>query len=575
MAPIDEAMSPIKRALMEIRELRAKVAALEGVRAEPIAIVGVGLRFPGGVRDLESFEKLLFAGVDAISEIPADRWSTATLYDADPDAPGRLITRHGGFLDDVDAFDADFFGVSPREAESMDPQQRLVLEVAWEGLENAGVSPTSLSETRAGVYLGAANNDYGRALFSDPNSIDVYHSTGNAYSVLAGRISYFLGLRGPSMAVDTACSSSLTALHLACQGLRLGECDLALAGGVNLILTPEMNINFTKARMMAPDGRCKVFDAAADGYVRSEGCGVVVLRKLSDALAKGDRTIAVIRGSAVNQDGRSNGLTAPNGPSQESVIRDALAAAKIEPECVGYVESHGTGTPLGDPIEIGALGAALCARRPADRPLVVGALKSNFGHTESAAGVAGVLKAAIALRRGEIPPNLHFRSGSPHIDWSRPILVPTGVTPFPAVDGRRIAGVSSFGFSGTNVHVVMEAPPPTPAPEAAPERPAHLLALSARSEPALRDLAALYRKRLADGEAVADLCHTANVGRSHFAHRLAVIGRDAKKSGRRARRRVERRRRCGARPLRRAVAAGRVPLHRAGRATRRNGPGAL
>ena len=407
-SPVDEPLTPVKRALLEIRDLRARLAEAETLRCEPIAIVGMGIRFPGGARDAESFAQLLWSGGDAVTEIPADRWSLDALYDADPDAPGKMTTRHGAFLEQVDQFDAEFFGISPREAASMDPQQRLMLEVSWEALEDAGHAPARLGGTRTGVYLGIANNDYGRALFAHPELIDAYFSTGNAYSVAAGRLSYFLGLHGPSIAVDTACSSSLVALHLACQGLRLGECDLALAGGVNLILTPELNINFSKARMMAPDGRCKTFDAAADGYVRGEGCAIVVLRRLADALADGDRILAVMRGSAVNQDGRSGGLTAPNGPAQEAVIRAALEIAEIDPGAIGYIEAHGTGTALGDPIEVGALGAVFGKRARSRAPLMIGSVKTNIGHLEAAAGIAGLIKVVLGLQRREIPPNLHF-----------------------------------------------------------------------------------------------------------------------------------------------------------------------
>ena len=337
------AVSPVKQALAEIRALRARLAEAESSRREPIAIVGMGMRFPGGVHDAEGFAELLWSARDAVTEIPPQRWLVDALYAEDPDQPGKMTTRHGAFLANVDQFDAEFFGISPREAASMDPQQRLILEVGWEALEDSGRSPMGLGGARVGVYLGIANNDYGRALFARPELIDAYFSTGNAYSVAAGRLSYHLGLQGPSLAIDTACSSSLVAVHLASQALRLGECDLALAGGVNLILTPEMNINFSKARMMAADGRCKTFDAAADGYVRGEGCALVVLRRLSDALADGDRVFAVIKGSAINQDGRSGGLTAPNGPAQEAVIRAALANAGVEASAVGYVETHGTG----------------------------------------------------------------------------------------------------------------------------------------------------------------------------------------------------------------------------------------
>jgi acyl transferase domain-containing protein len=524
----DEAVSPVKRALIEIRDLRARLARAEAAHSAPIAIVGMGLRFPGGATDAGAFAELLWNGTDAIGPIPADRWPVDALYAEDPDAPGKMITRRGGFLDGVDQFDADFFGISPREAASMDPQQRLLLEIAWEALESAGYSPAALAGTKAGVYLGICNSDYGRSLLSDTDLIDAYASSGNAFSVAAGRLSYFLGLQGPSMAVDTACSSSLVAVHLACQGLRLGECDLALAGGSNLILTPEMNISFSKARMMAPDGRCKTFDAAADGYVRGEGCAVIVLRRLADAVADGDRVLAVVRGSAVNQDGRSAGLTAPNGPAQEAVIRAALSAAALPATSVGYVEAHGTGTALGDPIEVGALAAVFGPGRDVRQPLAVGSVKTNIGHLEAAAGIAGVIKVILSLQRKQIPPHLHFRTGNPRIDWaSLPITVPIAPTPWPMIDGRRVAGVSSFGFSGCNAHVILEDAPPADAPAIDRQRPLNLLVLSASGRSALTEMARRYSSVLCDGEAVADVCYTASAGRSHFAERLAVVGAGA------------------------------------------------
>jgi acyl transferase domain-containing protein/SAM-dependent methyltransferase len=523
----NESVSPVKRALIEIRDLRAKLARAEAVRSEPIAIVGMALRFPGAT-DAETFANLLWSGTDAVGPIPTDRWPLDAFYADDPDAPGKMITRAGAFLENADQFDADFFGVAPREAVSMDPQQRMLLEVSWEALENAGRAPAALAGARAGVYLGMANGDYGRLVFARTDLIDAYASSGNAYSVAAGRLSYFLGLHGPSMAVDTACSSSLVALHLACQGLRLGECDLALSGGVNLILSPEMNICFSKARMMAPDGRCKTFDAAADGYVRGEGCAMLVLRRHSDAVADGDRILAVVRGSAVNQDGRSAGLTAPNGPAQEAVIRAALSVADVPAEAVGYVEAHGTGTALGDPIEVNALAAAYCAGRDSSRPLAIGSVKTNIGHLEAAAGVAGVCKVILALQRDEIPPHLHLQKKNPRINWeSLPITVPVAPTPWPETNGRRLAGVSSFGFSGCNAHVILEAAPPPAGPAhemAQPERPRHLLALSARDPASLTELARRHVAALSDAGEVADVCFTAGVGRSHFAERLAVVG---------------------------------------------------
>jgi acyl transferase domain-containing protein/SAM-dependent methyltransferase/acyl carrier protein len=526
------AMSPVKQALLEIRELRARLMRAEAAAPEPVAIVGMGLRFPGGAHDAESFARLLWSGIDAIGDIPADRWPTDTYFAGDPDAPGKMITRQGAFLDAVDQFDADFFGISPREAASMDPQQRLFLEIAWEALENAGQSPAALRGSNTGVYLGISNSDYGRALLGRPELIDAYAGTGSAYSIVAGRLSYFLGLQGPSIAIDTACSSSLVALHLACQALRHGECNMALAGGINLILSPEMNISFTKARMMAPDARCKTFDAAADGYGRGEGCGVVVLRRLSDALARHDRILAVVRGSAVNQDGRSNGLTAPNGPAQEAVIRAALAAAGVPAAAVGYVETHGTGTPLGDPIEVGALAAVFARGRDAAQPLALGSVKTNIGHLEAAAGIAGVIKAILSLQRREIPPNLHFRTGNPRIDWAAlPIVVPTAAMPWSSAGDRRIAGVSSFGFSGCNAHVVLEEALPLDgvAPAAQEQdRPLNLIALSARDRASLVSLARNYRSVLTDEVPIADACFTANAGRSHFAERAAFVGRSAR-----------------------------------------------
>ena len=522
--PPGDELTLVKRALLEIRDLRARLAAAESAAREPVAIIGTGLRFPGGVRDLEGLWDLLLSGRDAITEIPRARWDIDALYDEDADAPGKMFTRHGAFIEDTDRFDAEFFGISPREAESMDPQQRILLETAWHAFEDAGIAPSSLYGSKTGVFLGVCNNDYGRMLFAHPERIDPYFSPGNAGSVVSGRLSYFLGAHGPSVTVDTACSSSLVALHLAVQSLRSGECDLALAGGINLILSPEMNINFSKGRYMARDGRCKTFDAAADGYVRGEGCGVVVLRRLRDCSAT-DRMLAVVRGSAINQDGRSGGLTAPNGPAQEAVIRNALASAAVAPAQIAYVEAHGTGTPLGDPIEVQALGAVLSEGRDAARPLAIGSIKTNIGHLEAAAGVAGIFKVVLALQHHEIPPHLHLNAPSPHIDWAAfPIVVPTTATPLTPIGGRLLAGVSSFGFSGTNAHVILEEVP-APAPVAAPaaDRPQHVLALSARDAGGLSALAAAFAQRLQDAsEPLADICFTANTGRAHFAHRLSV-----------------------------------------------------
>jgi acyl transferase domain-containing protein/acyl-CoA synthetase (AMP-forming)/AMP-acid ligase II/acyl carrier protein len=489
------------------------------VTGEPVAVVGVGCRFPGdGGGGPEAFWQILRDGVDAITEVPADRWDAEAWYEPDPQAPGKMSTRWGGFLPRVDAFDAAFFGIAPREAEEMDPQQRLVLEVAWEALEHAGQAPDRLTGSSAGVFLGISSNDYAR-LQEDPERIGPYWATGNALSIAANRVSYLLGLRGPSVAVDTACSSSLVAVHLAVQSLRSGECDLALAGGVNLILAPEPTITFSKAGMMAADGRCKVFDAAADGFVRGEGCGVVVLKRLADAQAAGDNVLAVVRGSAVNQDGATMGLTAPNPDAQLEVVRAALADGGVPPWQVTYVEAHGTGTRLGDPIEVRALTEALGEDRPG--PLLVGSVKTNVGHLEAAAGVAGLIKVILALRHGEIPPHLHLRNLNPALPADR-VTVPAGRLPWPP--GRRVAGVSSFSFGGTNAHVVVEEPPPRPAPPAAPQRPLHLLRLAARGEQELRELVARHRDELARPGAppLADTCYTLSTGRARAPWRLAV-----------------------------------------------------
>jgi acyl transferase domain-containing protein/SAM-dependent methyltransferase/acyl carrier protein len=522
-------LSPVKRALLEIRELRNRIAALETAGSEPIAIVGVGCRLPGGITSAQSLWNVLQRGVDTIFQVPEDRWDAALLFDTDPDRVGLMGTRYGGFLDNVDQFDAAFFGISPREAASMDPQQRLMLEVSWEALESAGVAPDTLVGSPTGVFVGVGNSDYSRRLFSNRDQIDAYAGSGSSTSVIPGRLSYHFGFQGPSIAVDTACSASLVAVHLACQSLRRGECDLALAGGVNLILGPEVHIAFTKARMMAQDGRCKTFDARADGYGRSEGAAVIVLRRLSEARSRGDQILALIRGSAVNQDGRSAGLTAPNGPAQVAVIRGALKDARLTPEEVDYIEAHGTGTSLGDPIELQAIAEALGSNRSADDPVLVGSCKTNFGHLEAAAGITGLIKVAVSLAHRKIPPHLHFETPNPMLDWNAlPLRVTTVLQDWPKRDCPSRAGVSSFGFSGTNAHVVLEQAPAQPLLEAeaqSVDRPRHLLALSATTDGALVELARRYLEGL-DGEPVnaADLCWSANTGRAHFARRVAVTG---------------------------------------------------
>jgi acyl transferase domain-containing protein/acyl carrier protein len=500
-----------------------------GVNNEPIAIIGVGCRFPGA-NDPAAFWQLLRDGVDAICEVPVDRFDQRAFYDPDPAAPGKMNTRWGGFLGQVDQFDSNFFGISPREALRMDPQQRLLLEVTWEALQDAGQVPERLAGTQTGVFIGIATNDYGRLQWNDLARIDAYAGTGNALSIAANRLSYLFDFRGPSIAIDTACSSSLVAVHLACCSLRTGESTLALAGGVNLILSPAIAINFTKAGAMAPDGRCKAFDARANGYVRSEGAGVVVLKPLSKALAEGDPIYAVIRGSAVNQDGRSNGLMAPNPLAQEAVLREAYRQAGVSPGNVQYVEAHGTGTLLGDPIEAQALGAVLGVDRSPGRNCAVGSVKTNLGHLEAAAGIAGLIKVALALRHQEIPPSLHFAEPNPHIPFDElPLRVQTALSPWPTETDPALAGVSSFGFGGTNAHVVLQAAPlvVTGMPNAERKTGVHLLPLSARGPAALQSLARAYQDFLAGVEAASslpDVCYTASARLAHHDHRLAVAG---------------------------------------------------
>jgi myxalamid-type polyketide synthase MxaC len=512
--------------------------AISVTESEPVAIIGMGCRFPGGADDPERFWRQLVEGVDAIREVPPERWDIEQYYDPDPEAAGKMYTRWGGFLERVDQFDAAFFGIAPREAVSMDPQQRLLLEVAWEALEHAGLAPDRLRGSRTGVFVGITNSDYLQlqVKLDDATRITAYTAMGSALNFAAGRLSYLLGLHGPSLAVDTACSSSLVALHLACQSLRQGECDLALAGGVSLILAPEANINLCKARMLSYDGRCKTFDARADGYVRGEGCGVVVLKRVSAALAAGDRVLAVVRGSAVNQDGPSSGLTVPNGLAQRTLLREALGRAGVAPAQVQYVEAHGTGTALGDPIEVAALTSVLGEGRTAAQPLVLGSVKTNIGHLEAAAGIAGVIKTVLALQHGQIPPNLHFTQLNPHIALGAvPVEIATALRPWPAGGERRIAGVSSFGVSGTNAHVVLEEAPGRERVASPVERPLHLLCLSAQSQIALQTLIERYQILLSDSPemSVADVCFTAGYGRAHYAHRFAVTASSAAQLGER------------------------------------------
>ena len=531
-APTPETSAQLLRALTSLKEMRGRLEAVEAARREPIAIIGMGCRLPGAANPGELWQ-LLRSGGDAITETPADRWDVDSLFDAAPDAPGKVSTRWGGFLAGIDRFDAGFFGISPREAVQMDPQQRLLLEVAWETLEDGGQSVEQLAGTDTGVFIGAHSHsdDYYQMQAADPAALDLYSGTGTSHSVLSGRLSYLLDLHGPSLAVDTACSSSLVAVHLAVQSLRSGECSLALAGGVNVMLDPTFTMVASRMRMMSPTGRCRPFDAAGDGFVRSEGCATVLLKRLSDAQADGDRVLAVIKGSAVDQDGRSNGLTAPNSLSQQAVISAALADAGVPPSAIDVVEAHGTGTPLGDPIEVEAL-AAVFGSAAAGRTIALGSVKANIGHTEGASGVAALIKTVLSLRAGEVAPMVHFRSLNPHISLAgTPLLVPTEVMPWPSGGDQRCAGVSSFGWSGTNAHVVVSEPPTFDRAAADPATVALeqvlLLPISARSAAALHDLAMAYCDLLGastHAEAI-DICATAALRRSHHDHRLVVTGR--------------------------------------------------
>lgn len=484
-----------------------------------IAIIGMDCRFPGADSP-EAFWQLLQDGIDAIREMPDDRHRPVKNH--------RNLNLHqqGGFINSIDRFDADLFGITPREAEKIDPQHRLLLEVAWTAFERAGQSQT-IKDSQTGVFIGISNSDYGRQLAQSNQHWDTYASTGNALSMAANRISYQFNLRGPSIAVDTACSSALVAIHQACQSLRVGDCEIAIAGGVNAILSPELTSAFTQAQMLATDGRCKTFDADADGYVRGEGCGLVVLKRLADAQRDGDPILAVILGSAINQDGRSNGITAPNGLAQQSVIAQALDQADVAPANIQYVETHGTGTPLGDPIEVASLQEVLGQDRSLQETCWLGSVKTNIGHLESAAGVAGLMKVVLALQHGCIPAHLHCKTLNPYIELEgTEFAIATQSQPWPASEKRRLAGVSAFGFGGTNAHaIVAEAPTPAVKDSIPDERPQHVLALSAQTPTALQALCERYVQEIATTANLADLCYSANTGRFSLGCRVAITAR--------------------------------------------------
>ncbi len=511
---------------------------------EPIALIGIGCRFPGGANDPTAFWKLLANGVDAIAEVPPERWNKRAFYDPEIGKPGKSHACWGGFIDGIDQFDPHFFGISPREAARMDPQQRLLLEAAWEALEDGGQVLERLAGSKTAVFVGISTWDYSfmQMDFRDRGIIDVYTNTGGSLSIAANRISYSFDFRGPSAAVDTACSSALVAVHLACRSIWEEKCPLALAGGVNTLLLPDWYVGFSRLGMLSPNGRCHAFDAGANGFVRGEGVGMVVLKPLSRALAEGDRIYAVIRGTAVNQDGRTPGMTVPRQEAQETLLRQAYHNAGISPTQVQFIEAHGTGTLVGDPIEARALGSVLSANRPAERPCVIGSVKTNIGHLEAGSGIAGLIKAALALHHRRIPGNLHFVQPNPAIDFAQLRLrVPVRTEPWPDHEGPALAGVNSFGYGGTNAHVVLQEVPPSKANGLASTRngaplgvsretpsrsPCVLLPLTARGSEALKATASAWQQFLAEcpeDVSLHDLAANAALRRSHHDHRLALV----------------------------------------------------
>jgi acyl transferase domain-containing protein/acyl carrier protein len=520
-------LAPEQRALVALRRMRTQLDEMRAARSEPIAIVGMGCRFPGGGDDPEAFWRLLDEGIDAVSVVPRERWDADAYFDPDPATPGRIPSRWGGFLDGIDGFDPMFFGLSPREAALMDPQHRMLLEVTHEALEDAGTSVDEIAGSRTGVFVGIYNSDYMGLLIRETEA-EMHTGTGTDAAFGAGRVAFVFDLKGPCLSINTQCSSSLVALHLAVQSLRSRETDRAIAGGVNVIIDPAVQVINARLGTLSPTGRCRTFDAEADGIVRGEGCGIVVLKRLSDALASGDRVFGLVRGTAVNQDGRSARLTAPSGSAQVELMRAALEQAGLAPEQVSYIQTHGTGTPLGDPIEVDALRRVYGAPRPAGETCALGSVKTNLGHLEAAAGIAGLITAVLALRHERIPPHLHFKALNPHISLEgSPFVIPVEGLPWSAGPEPRRAAVSAFGMSGTNAHLILEEPPEQGVASVSVDRPWHLLTLSAHSEPALEALADRWIERATapDAASLADLAYSANTGRSPHTHRLTVVAR--------------------------------------------------
>lgn len=525
MSEVSDNLSPVKQALLALKQMQEKLATLENAKHEPIAVIGMGCRFPGA-KNPEAYWQLLQSGGDAITEVPTQHWDVHKYYDANLNTPGKICTPYGGFVPNLQEFDAPFFRIAPREAISLDPQQRLLLEVSWEALENAGIAAEEVMGSQTGVFIGICGTDYWHQLLSRKYSeIDAYLTTGNTHSLASGRLSYHFGFTGASISVDTACSSSLVALHLAIQSLRNQECSMALVGGVNRLISPQASINLSKSSMLSADGRCKTFDDSANGFVRSEGCGVVFLKLISNAIANKDRILALLKGSAVNQDGRTSGLTAPSSLSQQAVINQALSNAQVNPSEVSYIETHGTGTSLGDLIEVEAL-SRIFSDGTIRQPLVLGAAKTNIGHSEGASGIAGLIKVILALEHGEIPPNLHLNVPNTQINWQElPFVLPNKPVSWNSQEQARIAGVSAFAFSGTNAHVIVSEAPKLESSHLKNLLPSHLLTLSARTEKALRELVSNYADYLYTFThlSLADICFTANTTRRQFNYRVAII----------------------------------------------------
>ena len=514
-------LSPTKKALLALQQMRDRLDTSEKAKHEPIAVIGIGCRFPGANNPAE-FWKLLSEGKNAITEVPAEHWDLQQYCNDGVNTPGKICTYYGGFIPHLKEFDAAFFRIAPREAISLDPQQRLLLEVSWEALENAAISPHELQGSATGVFIGICSIDYWHQLLDrDSPQIDAYLTTGNTHSLASGRLSHFYGLTAPSISLDTACSSSLVAVHLAIKSLRDRESNLAIVGGVNRLIAPQVSINFSQAKMLSPDGLCKTFDESANGFVRSEGCGIVILKRLSDAISDKDNIQAVLLGSAVNQDGRTSSITTPSSLSQQSAIANALKNSRIEPSQVSYLESHGTGTSLGDLLELEALSAIF----PREQKLVLGAVKTNIGHSEAASGIASLIKTVLVLQKSTIPANLHLTHPNKHIDWQNsPFVLPQNNLPWNETSKPKIAGVSAFGFSGTNAHVVVSEAPDTTEETTIIRPDSNLFTLSARNKPTLLQLVANYARYLQNNLDLNldDICLTLNLGRSHFNHRLAL-----------------------------------------------------